>query len=151
MTRDLATSRSEAAFLLRQNDQLREQVTELAEDLEVVQEDKREVEELNYTYEAQLEEYEATIERREDELHGVTSELAMAKVGLAEAKEEALRLMGEVSWLRRRLAERDEEVRRAAEANVRLVERWPKSAARYTIKWPTFISTFKSEMLKSGP
>ena len=32
--------------------------------------------------------------------------------------------MKEVAWLRARLAERDEELRRAAETNVALVERW---------------------------
>ena len=106
----------------------------------MVMEDKRELEELNYSYEAQLEEYEATIERREDELHGVTSDLADARVGLREAKEESLRLMAEVSWLRRRLEERDDEVQRAAESNVRLVERWSQSQDDVTYARPNGVS-----------
>ena len=140
VTKDLEASRREASALTLQNEELQEAVAELEEDIEVVMEDKRELEELNYSYEAQLEEYEATIERREDELHGVTSDLADARVGLREAKEESLRLMAEVSWLRRRLEERDDEVQRAAESNVRLVERWSQSQDDVTYARPNGVS-----------
>ena len=65
-----------------------------------------------------------------DELHGVADELAASRGALAEAKEETLRLMEEVKALRATLKERDEEVRRAAQSQVALVERWADEEAQ---------------------
>ena len=50
-------------------------------------------------------------------------DLAVTKVALTDG-EESLRLMREVQWLRARLGERDDDIRRAAETNISLVERF---------------------------
>ena len=125
--RELETSREETAAAVHETAELREEIAEQLDDLDDVQGERSTLEELNYSMEAQLEEYESVIERQEDELHSAANELAVTKVALTEAKEESLRLMNEVAWLRGRLAERDEELRRAAETNVALVERWSTS------------------------
>ena len=65
-----------------------------------------------------------------DELKAQADEKTAA---LAEAKEEQVRLMEEVKALRAALVERDEELKRAAQSNVALVERLASSESRRLI------------------
>ena len=109
-----------------------EERAEMAEDLEVVQEEKGELEEVNYQYEAQLDEYEEEL----SELHDAKEELDEVRMDLADAKEEQVRLMEEVKALRLAIKQRDEEVRRAADIQVQLVERLAEEDAQHRTSAP---------------
>ena len=122
--KELAGSQAEAAGLRREVTALRDAKVELEEDLEAEQEERSELEELNYSYEAQLEDYEAQLERRDEEVDAARDQLAGTQVELASAREASLRLLREVSWLREKLEERDEELRTAARKQVELVEQF---------------------------
>ena len=69
-----------------------------------------------------------------DALSERAEQLERTQLALASAREEQLSLMSTIRSLREVIAQRDEEMRRAAEAQVELVSRWAEEEEQQMIR-----------------